>query len=215
MCPVLSIVLADDHPEILMGLAAAIGQFPQQQVVAQAHDGRELMQVLAHIDCNVIVTDYNLGGEPAFDGMQLLVRLRQQHPRCGIVVCTMVHNPALLRGMRQIGVAGIVSKNDDFVHAGHAVMAAARGVRYDSPRILEEAGLGSNDRNGFERLSAREREVLRLYAAGTAVSDIAQMLGSSVKTVSTQKAVALRKLGLVREIDLFQYARASGLTAPS
>ena len=62
MCPVLSIVLADDHPVILMGLAAAIGQFPQQQVVAQAHDGRELMQVLAHIDCNVIVTDYNLGG---------------------------------------------------------------------------------------------------------------------------------------------------------
>jgi len=172
------------------------------------------MQVLAHIDCNVIVTDYNLGGEPAFDGMQLLARLREQHPRCGIVVCTMVRNPALLRAMRQIGVACIVSKNDDLVHAGHAVMAAARGVRYDSPRILEETGLGSNDRNGFERLSAREREVLRLYAAGTAVSDIAQMLGSSVKTVSTQKAVALRKLGLVREIDLFQYARASGLTAP-
>jgi two-component system capsular synthesis response regulator RcsB len=214
MCPVLSIVLADDHPVILMGLAAAIGQFPQQQVVAQAHDGRELMQVLAHIDCNVIVTDYNLGGEPAFDGMQLLARLREQHPRCGIVVCTMVRNPALLRAMRQIGVACIVSKNDDLVHAGHAVMAAARGVRYDSPRILEETGLGSNDRNGFERLSAREREVLRLYAAGTAVSDIAQMLGSSVKTVSTQKAVALRKLGLVREIDLFQSARASGLTAP-
>ena len=101
--------------------------------------------------------------------MQLLARLRQQHPRCGIVVCTMVLNPALLRAMRQIGVACIVSKNYDFVHAGHAVMAAARGVRYDSTRILEELGLGSNDRNGFERLSAREREVLRLYAAGTAV----------------------------------------------
>ena len=50
MCPVLSIVLADDHPVILMGLAAAIGQFPQQQVVAQAHDERELMQVHEKIE---------------------------------------------------------------------------------------------------------------------------------------------------------------------
>lgn len=213
MCSVLSIVMADDHPVILMGLAAAIAQFPQQQVVAQAHDGRELMQVLTQIDCNVIVTDYNLGGEPAFDGMQLLARLRKQHQKRAIVVCTMVRNPALLRAMRQIGVAGIVSKSDDFVHVGHAVMTAARGVRYDSPRILEETGLGSNERDVCERLSAREREVLRLYAGGTAVSDIALMLGSSVKTVSTQKAVALRKLGLAREIDLFQYARARGLTA--
>ena len=213
MCPVLSIVMADDHPVILMGLAAAIAQFPQHRVVAQAHDGRELMHVLAHIDCNVVVTDYNLGGEPAFDGMQLLARLRKQYPKLAIVVCTMVHNPALLRAMRQLGVAGIVSKNDDFVHVGHAVMAAARGVRYDSPRILEDTGLGSNERTVFERLSAREREVLRLYAGGMAVSDIALVLGSSVKTVSTQKTVALRKLGLAREIDLFQYARASGLTA--
>lgn len=213
MAPFLSVVLADDHPVLLLGLAAAIAQFPQQRVVAQAHDGRELMQVLEHIDCNVIVTDYNLGGEPAFDGMQLLVRLRKQHPKRAVVVCTMVQNPALLRAMRQVGVAGIVSKSDELLYAGHAIMAAARGVRYYSPRILEEAGLSSNERNVFERLSAREREVIRMYAGGMAVSDIALKLGSSIKTVSTQKTVALRKLGLAREIDLFQYVRANGVSA--
>ncbi|WKZ85227.1 response regulator transcription factor [Ralstonia pickettii] len=213
MSSVLSIVMADDHPLILLGLAAAIGQFPQQRVVAQAHDGRELLQVLLHTDCNVIVTDYNMGGEPAFDGMQLLARLRKKHPKRAIVVCTMVHNPALLRAMRQIGVSGIVSKDDGLVHVGHAVMAGARGVRYDSPRILADTGLGSNERTVTERLSQREREVLRMYAGGMGVSDIALKLGSSIKTVSTQKTVALRKLGLVRETDLFQYVRDSGLTA--
>lgn len=213
MSSVLSIVVADDHPVILMGLATAIAQFPQLRVVAQAHDGRELMQVLAHIDCRVIVADYNLGGEPAFDGMQLLARLRKQYPKRAIVVCTMVHNPALLRAMRQIGVAGIVSKNDDLVHVGHAIMAAARGVRYDSPHILEDTGLSSNERNVFERLSARERQVLCMFAGGMAVTDIAIKLGSSIKTVSTQKTVALRKLGLERETDLFQYVRTNGLTA--
>lgn len=161
MSSLLSIVMADDHPLILLGLAAAIGQFPQQRVVAQAHDGRELLQVLLHTDCNVIVTDYNMGGEPAFDGMQLLARLRKKHPKRAIVVCTMVHNPALLRAMRQIGVSGIVSKDDGLVHVGHAVMAGARGVRYDSPRILADTGLGSNERTVTERLSLREREVLR------------------------------------------------------
>ncbi|WP_343548146.1 response regulator transcription factor [Ralstonia sp.] len=213
MSSVLSIVTADDHPLILRGLAVALGQFPQLRVVAQAHDGRELLEMLLRADCNVIVTDYNLGGDPAFDGMQLLVRLRKQHPKRAIVVCTMVHNPALLRAMRQIGVSGIVSKNDDLVHVGHAVMAGARGVRYDSPRILEDTGLGSNERSVFERLSVREREVLRMYAGGMAVSDIALRLGSSIKTVSTQKTVALRKLGLARETDLFQYIRDSGLKA--
>lgn len=177
MSSVLSIVTADDHPLILRGLAVALGQFPQLRVVAQAHDGRELLEMLLRADCNVIVTDYNLGGDPAFDGMQLLGRLRKKHPKRAIVVCTMVHNPALLRAMRQIGVSGIVSKNDDLVHVGHAVMAGARGVRYDSPRILEDTGLGSNERSVSERLSVREREVLRMYARGMAVSDIALRLG--------------------------------------
>ena len=59
----------------------------------------------------------------------------------------------------------------------------------------------------------REREVLRMYAGGMTVSDIALRLGSSIKTVSTQKTVALRKLGLARETDLFQYIRDSGLKA--
>lgn len=212
MSPFLSIVAADDHPVILMGLTAAIAQFPQQRVVAQAHDGHELMQVLEHIDCDVIVTDYRMNGDPAFDGMSLLARLRKQHPKRAIVVCTMVHNPALLRSMRQLGVAAIVSKSDDLVYVGHAIAAAARGVHYYSPSILEESGLNPNVCNVFEALSAREREVVRLYAGGMAVSEIARKLGSSVKTVSTQKTAALRKLGLARETDLFQFARTNGLS---
>ncbi len=211
MPAVLSVVVADDHPVILMGLASAIAQFSQQRIVAQAHDGRELMQVLKHVDCDVIVTDYNLNGAPAYDSMQLLVRLRKRYPKRPIVVCTMVNNPALLRTMRQIGVLGIVSKSDDLAHVGHAISAASRGVQYFSPRILEEAGFHINEREAIQALSAREREVVRLYASGMAVSDIARRLGSSIKTVSTQKTTALRKLGLVRETELFHYARTSGL----
>jgi len=213
MSPFLSIVVADDHPVILMGLTAAIAQFPQQRIVAQAHDGRELTRVLDHIDCDVVVTDYNMNGDPAFDAMQLLARLRKQYPKRAIVVCTMVHNPALLRAMRQLGVTGIVSKSDDLAHVGHAIAAAVRGVHYYSPSILEEGGLHVSPREAFQTLSQREREVVRLYAGGMAVSEIACKLGSSIKTVSTQKTAALRKLGLARETDLFQYLRTSGLSS--
>lgn len=196
-----------------MGLTAAISQFSKQRVIAQAHDGRELMQVLDHIDCDVVVTDYCLNGDSRFDGLQLLERLRKRHPKRAVVVCTMVHNPALLRAMRQLGVAGIVSKSDDLIHVGHAIEAAARGLPYFSPCILEEGLLDPNERDALQALSAREREVARLYASGVAVSEIARRLSSSIKTVSTQKAAALRKLGLAREIDLFQYARTSGLSS--
>ena len=211
MLPFLSVPVADDHPVILMGLTAAITQFPQLRIVAQAHDGRELVHVLDHIDCDVIVTDYNLNDDPAYDGMQLLARVRKQHPKLAIVACTMVSNPALLRTMRQVGVTGIVSKSDELAHVGHAIIAAARGAAYYSPRILEGAGFPIHEWDVTQALSAREREVVCLYVSGMPVSEIARRLGSSVKTVSTQKAAALRKLGLVRETELFQYMRASGV----
>lgn len=213
MSPFLSIVAADDHPVILLGLGAALMRFPQLRVVAQAHDGRELLQVLGHIDCEVVVTDFNMGGDPAFDAMQLLTRLRKEHPKRAVVVCTMVDNAALLRAMQDAGVMGIVSKNDDLAHVGHAVLAAARGVPYHSPRIAVEACLGSSGQQVYGRLTVREREVIRLYARGMVVSDIAMKLGSSAKTVSAQKTMALRKLGLARDTDLFQYVRANGIAS--
>lgn len=143
--------------------------------------------------------------------MQLLTRLRTRHPERAVVVCTMVCNPALLRCMQQLGVRRIVSKRDDLAHVGHAVAASARGLPYYSPTIVLEGGFGIGAREAFQGLSAREREVVRLFVSGMAVSEIARQLGSSIKTVSTQKAMALRKLGLARDTDLFQYARTAGL----
>ena len=212
MSAFLSIVAADDHPVILMGLTAALARFPQLRVVAQAHDGRELLQVLRHIDCQVVVTDYNMGGDPACDAMRLLTRLRKLQPRRAVVVCTMVDNPALLRAMQDAGVMGIVSKNDDLVHVGHAVLAPARGVRYYSPGIAEDVRLGSSVQEAYGRLSVREREVIQLYARGMALSEIAKRLGSSIKTVSSQKTMALRKLGLARDTELFQYMRTQAIS---
>jgi two-component system capsular synthesis response regulator RcsB len=173
-----------------------------------------LLQVLEHIDCDVIVTDYRMNGDARHDGMQLLTRLRKRHPDRAVVVCTMIHNPALLRSMQQLGVRGIVSKSDDLIHVGYAIAAAARGLQYYSPTLVEDGGQELIEQGAFQTLSAREREVVRLYVSGLAVSEIARKLGSSIKTVSTQKTVALRKLGLAREIDLFQYARTAGLPAP-
>ncbi|AKZ25096.1 response regulator [Ralstonia pseudosolanacearum] len=213
MSPFLSIVAADDHPVILMGLATAIQQFPRQKIIAQAHDGHALLALLESTDCDVVVTDYHMNGDAASDGMQLLTRLRARHPQCAVVVCTMVCNPALLRCMQQLGVRRIVSKRDDLAHVGHAVAASARGLPYYSPTIVLEGGFGIGAREAFQGLSAREREVVSLYVSGMAVSEIASRLGSSIKTVSTQKTTALRKLGLARETDLFQYVRTAGLPA--
>lgn len=212
MSAFLSIVAADDHPVILMGLTAALARFPQLRVVAQAHDGRELLQVLRHIDCQVVVTDYNMGGDPACDAMRLLTRLRKLQPRRAVVVCTMVDNPALLRAMQDAGVMGLVSKNDDLIHVDHAVMATARGVRYYSPGIAQDVRLGSSVQEAYGRLSVREREVIQLYARGMALSEIAKQLGSSIKTVSSQKTMALRKLGLARDTELFQYMRTQAIS---
>jgi len=210
------IVIADDHPVVMLGIRALLRSLSNVEVVAEANSGGELLSLLASEPCDLLITDFSMPYEDGTgDGLPLLRRLRRDHPKLPIIVLTMVHNPALTRGMLAAGVTGLVGKMAMTKELILAIGAVLNGRTYicesmrehvfdwTIPQLVE----GSDP----AVLSQREAEVVRLYAQGLTVTQIAEQLHRSVKTVSQQKNDAMRKLGVTSNTQLFEYARVYGL----
>ena len=212
------IIVADDHPLVLCALRQVLTDYANIAPIASARNSTSLVQQLAAMPYDIVVTDFFMPGGKHGDGLTMLEHLREQFPSLRIVVLSMLGNSALVRAMQRMGVLGIVSKDDDFAHIGPAIRSVCDGHAYYSPaieRVLKCARALEPGRRPEPKLTRREAEVLRLYAGGQAISEIAAIVRRSAKTVSAQRKTAMRKLGLVNDADLFQYARSSGLTGAS
>jgi two-component system capsular synthesis response regulator RcsB len=208
------VVVADDHPLVLLGVRHALATFEDIDLLGQARQSTELVEMLRRASADVVVTDLSMPGGQYGDGLALVGYLRRHFPALRIIVLTMLGNGALLRRLFEAGVMTIVGKCDDFAHIGLAVRHAVRGVRHVSPSLrvaLERARADSGRTAVAPALSSREIEVVRLFAAGLSVTEIGVRLNRSIKTISSQKMSALRKLGVKSDAELIEYARANGL----
>lgn len=217
------IVIADDHPVVMLGIRALLKDRSHMQVVGEAGSGGELLSLLASEACDLLITDFSMPYEDGSgDGLPLLRRLRRDHPKLPIIVLTMVHNPALTRGMLAAGVNGLVGKVAMMKELLLAIGAVINGRTYICESMREHVSDRAPARLAGDApqpvveadpavLSQREAEVVRLYAQGMTVTQIAEHLHRSVKTVSQQKNDAMRKLGVTSNTQLFEYARAYGL----
>jgi two-component system capsular synthesis response regulator RcsB len=209
------VLAADDHPIVLFALAQTLAPFKQIQLVATALDSGSLVDQLQGRPVDVLVIDFCMPCGRYGDGLALLEFLRQGYPQLPMVLLTMIGNPALLGAALQMEVGGVVIKTDDLTHVAPAIFAAFSGKRYLSPTAAEALIIARTRARGNGKLaclSRREAEVLRLYASGQAVSEIAALFDRSAKTISAQKKTAMRKLGLVNDMDLFEYAQSSGFS---
>lgn len=208
------VVVADDHPVILFGAEHALLKFPGIQVVGRARQSTELIKALQTTPCDVLVTDLAMPGGQYGDGLPLIGYLRRNFPDIPIVVLTMLENAALLKRLGELGVIAVVHKSDDLSHIGLAVRHVSRNLEYMSPQVkvaLESLRINSGGKNDEVILSKRELEVVRLFVSGMTIKEISEKLNRSIKTISTQKNTAMRKLGLDRDSELFQYAQSNGL----
>jgi two-component system capsular synthesis response regulator RcsB len=208
------VVVADDHPAILLGVRHALDACDDLQLVGQASQSTELVETLRCATVDVVVTDLSMPGGRHGDGLALIGYLRRHFPALRIVVLTMLGNGALLRRLFEAGTAGVVGKCDDLAHIGLAVRHAMQGGRYVSPSLraaLERSGARNGRPTSRVALSPREIEVVRLFAAGLSLTEIAARHHRSIKTASSHKISALRKLGLAGDAELIEYARANGL----
>lgn len=208
------VVLADRHPIVISGLIHFLGDVRTIEVAGTAETSTEAVELLKQTDCDVLVTDFYLSGGKCGDGLALISDFLIKFPELKIVVFTMMSNPALINQLAKLGVRSVISKGeklDYLVAAIHAVYAGA--VFFSTTRGGNSKAVGgmTNPAKGQPELSRREIEVVRLFASGMSVNEIAHRMHRAKQTVSTQKNNAMRKLGLSREADLYQYAFESGI----
>lgn len=215
------IVIADDHPVVLLGIKALLHEYGAgMRVVGEAGSSKELLALLPGCECDLLITDYSMpDAAGAEDGLAWLKRLRREYPELPVIVLTMIHNPALVRGMLGAGVNGVVGKAAMTRELLLAIRAVTAGRSYLVEHVRDavadpptpEAGQDGVAGNDPSTLSRREAEIVRLYASGLTITQIAERVHRSVKTISQQKNNAMRKLGLTSNSQLYEYARVWGL----
>jgi two-component system capsular synthesis response regulator RcsB len=213
----LRIVLADDHPFVLLGIRATFSVDENLEVVAEAAGAAELLRLLAYTPCDVLVTDFAMPeqGIQAEDGLRLIKRLRRDWPAISIVVLTSMSNVAILRSILAAGAMSLLNKVESMDELAAAVKYAGVGRRYLSTSIvsaLAVAGAETDLLGEGPRLSPREIEVVRMFASGLSITEIARFMKRDVRTISRQKRDAMSKLGVQNDPGLFAFARAHGLT---
>jgi two-component system response regulator NreC len=214
---VLRIVLADDHEVMRKGLRALLEKAPRYQVVGEASDGLETLDLVDRERPDVLVTDLALPGLP---GLEVVRRVAHRQPRVGIVVLSMHSSePHVLEALKN-GARGYVPKGAPAAELLKAIDEAAEERRYLSPPLAHDviegylrggvpAGQALPD--SYAQLTNREREVLQLVAEGLKTAAVAERLGISARTVETHRANLTAKLRLRGQGELVRYAVTHGL----
>ena len=204
------ILLADDHTIVRDGLRALLERQPDMEVVAEADDGRECVQLAAQHSPDVVMMDVAM---PEMNGIEAARRIISDNPKTRVVMLSMHRDESYVLRSLKAGAKGYLLKDSPRDEVLAAIRAAAAGrpwlsakvaslLREDYIRQLESRGLDDT----YELLTDREREILQLLAEGKANKEVASVLFISPTTVETHRGHILQKLGLHSTADLILYA---------
>ena len=204
-------LITDDHAVVRRGLKDLLTDSQHIDVAGEASNAREAMQHVRSGQWDVMILDINL---PDRNGLDLLRDLKSERPDLPILILTVCpEDQFAVRALRS-GAAGYLTKASAPAELVDAVEKVAGGGRYVSPAVAERLAVlvgGEYDGLPHEALSEREYQVTRMLASGKTVSQIAAEMNLSVKTVSTYRSRALRKLHLKTNADLVRYVIEQGL----
>ena len=205
------VLLCDDHALIRRGIRDTLADAPDISVVGEAADYGELRTLLRKELCDVVVLDINLPGRSGLDALHALKD--EGSPVRVLIVSMYPEDQYALRALRA-GAFGYVNKGGDPQVLVQAVRTVAQGRKYVTPEIaqmLVESLTAPVVENPHEKLSDRELQTLVKIASGKRLSDIAEELMLSPKTVSVYRARVLEKLQLTNNSELTVYAIRHGL----
>lgn len=208
------IVIADDHAVLRAGLKALLSAEADLEVVGEAGDGVDCVELATDLDPDVIVLDINM---PTCGGLEALPNLRRCVPDCKVLVLTMHDDPGYLRTVLKAGGSGFLLKQSAADELLSAIRVVAAGGLYVNPRharvLLDQAAAENARREPdderharYASLSDRESEIFKLTALGHSNAETAEMLSLSVKTVETYKARMMKKLELDGRASLVRLA---------
>lgn len=206
------IIIADDHPVVRLGVRALLERQGRCEVVAEADNPDSLIRTIERTPADLLLTDFAMPSGPVADGQAMLAMIRRRHPGLPVVLLTTFTNIPSLRIALHAGVRGVIDKCEPMERIPDALDQVLAGSVHLSSR-LRDALQAERQRaaSASPQVSPKELEVLRLYVSGASISQIATRLGRTVSTISRQRIMAMQKLGVRSEADLFTYAYEQGL----
>jgi DNA-binding NarL/FixJ family response regulator len=205
------LLVADDHGIMRGGLRLLLGRQPDMEVVAEAADGIEAVELALRERPDICILDVAM---PRMTGLQATVEIRTHAPEIAVLLLSMHDDERYLFEALQAGAAGYVLKREADQALVEAVRAVSRGEPFmtnAAERSLIREWMADDSSGPAEPLTLREREVLKLIAEAHTNREIGELLHLAEKTVESHRANLLRKLGMRDRVELVRYAIRRGL----
>lgn len=207
----IDVLVADDHAIIRDGLKKILADTPDLRVAGEAADGHAVVEQVRSRDWGLVVLDMSMPGR---SGLELIKQLRSERPRLPVLVFSM--HPEEQYAVRAIraGASGYLSKETDSDMLLPAMRKVASGGAFVSAKVAELLAMDNSrtrDEPSHTLLSDREWGIFSRIVRGESLTEIADELCLSIKTVSTHKAHILAKMGMANQVDLVRYAIENGL----
>ena len=212
----IEIVLADDHAIVRQGLGAVISQEQDIKVIAEASNGKEVVDIAKKNSADIFIIDITM---PILNGLEASSQIIQINPRNKVIILSMHDNRAFIERALSLGIKGYVLKDSAADEIIQAIRAVYKNEYFLSPRIstfviqdyIDARGTKVGEKK-ITGLTEREREVLQLVAEGYTNKEVAKHLKISVKTALVHRNNIMQKLGIHRSADLIRYALKEGIT---
>lgn len=207
----IKVLIADDHAIVRQGLKQILAETHDMTVAGEADNGIDALRKIREDEWDVVLLDVNMPGK---NGIDALKQIREEHPRLPVLMLSMYPEDQYAVRLIKAGAAGYMTKESAPELLVDAIRRVAGGKKYLSPAVadlLAEELDNSTQGPLHELLSDREYQVLLAIAAGNTVSEIAERMVLSVKTISTYRTRILEKMRMKTSAELTHYAIKNGL----
>ena len=205
----IKILIADDHQVFRDGIVSIMESVPDIQIIAQAKDGRAVLEQLKEVQPDVILMDISMGGA---NGIETTALVRKAYPGIKVLVLSMHDESNYILKILEAGASGYLLKDAGRTEMIKAIREVAAGQTYYSQKVSSvlvqqlTAGKKRKEHKADIPLTRRELEVLQLIATENTNSEIAKELFISIRTVDTHRRNLIEKLGVKNTVGLVKYA---------
>lgn len=209
------VAIVDDHDLLREGIRAILEKDPHFEVVGEAGDGQQAIRLLNQVPVDVLLLDVNLPG--GIGGLETAEAVLSEHPDIKIVILTQYEDREYIRRALRIGAHGYLIKRSVSDQLKEAIRVVHQGQRYLHPLAADElvdmmtAGRNLDEEDDYERLTRREKQVLKLLAEGKTSREISQYLSISLKTAMSHRSNIMEKLNLHSRAEVIKYAIRKGV----